>query len=34
VGLTHTFVIAGTVICAIGLVGFSIPSVMRLDRKA
>ena len=34
VGLTTTFVIAGTVIAAIGLTGFFIPSVMRLDRKA
>ena len=34
VGLTHTFVIAGGIICALGLTGFSIPSVMRLDRRA
>ena len=34
VGLTTTFVIAGTVICCIGLVAFCIPSVMRLDRQS
>ena len=34
VGLTTTFVIAGTVICGIGLVAFCIPSVMRLDRQS
>lgn len=33
VGLTTTFVIAGTIICIIGLVAFAIPSVMRLDKK-
>lgn len=34
VGLTTTFVIAGTVICGIGLIAFCIPSVMRLDRQS
>ena len=34
VGLTTTFVIAGTVICCIGLIAFCIPSVMRLDRQS
>ena len=34
VGLTTTFVIAGTVIVLVGMTGFFIPSVMRLDRKA
>lgn len=34
VGLTTTFVIAGAVICLLGLVSFSIPAVMRLDRRA
>ena len=34
IGLTTTFVIAGTVIVLVGMTGFFIPSVMRLDRKA
>lgn len=34
VGLTTTFIIAGTVIALIGVAGFFIPAVMRLDRKA
>lgn len=33
VGLTTTFVVAGTIICAIGVAGFFIPSVMQLDRR-
>ena len=33
VGLTTTFVVAGTIIVAVGAAGFFIPSVMRLDRK-
>ena len=31
VGLTTTFVVAGTIIVAVGAAGFFIPSVMRLD---
>ena len=34
VGLTTTFVIAGLVICTLGLTAFCIPSVMRLDRQS
>ena len=35
IGLLGTgFVIAGTVICGIGLIAFCIPSVMRLDRQS
>ena len=34
VGLPTTFVIAGTVICGIGLIAFCIPSVMRRDRQS
>lgn len=34
VGLTTTFVIAGLVICTLGLAAFCIPSVMRLDRQS
>ena len=34
IGLTTTFVIAGTVFCCIGLIAFCIPSVMRLDRQS
>ena len=33
VGLTTTFVVAGTIIVAVGAAGFFIPSVMRLDRN-
>ena len=33
VGLTTTFVIAGSIIFVIGLAAFCIPSVMRLDRQ-
>ena len=31
VGITRTFVLAGTIICLLGLAAFCIPSVMRLD---
>ena len=34
VGLTTTFVIAGLVICTLGLAAFCIPSVMQLDRQS
>ena len=31
VGITRTFVLAGAIICLLGLAAFCIPSVMRLD---
>lgn len=33
VGITRTFVVAGTIICLLGLAAFCIPSVMRLDNS-
>ena len=33
VGLTTTFVISGTLVCLLGLAGFCLPSVLRLDRR-
>ena len=33
VGLTTTFLISGTFICLLGVAGFCLPSVLRLDRR-